>query len=120
MVWIRKGYVSVASDTTTAALIRNTTSQTHAALRAMVGVVVADQLEEADPDFFREPAEAAVAAMAAELRPAKCAHREGGEWVRDDADGPLATHYLIPDHTGAYVARPTVWPVPAANASFDW
>lgn len=46
----------------------------------------------------------------------KCVHLEAGKWVWDGPDGPLATHYLIPDETGALIARPTPFPTPSASS----
>ena len=50
----------------------------------------------------------------------KCVHREGGTWVWDGPGASASTHYVIPDHTGAYVVRPTPFPTPLATPAFDW
>lgn len=49
--------------------------------------------------------------------PDKCVRREAGAWVWVRAG---ATHYLIPDHTGALVVRPTPYPIPDAAPSLTW
>lgn len=46
----------------------------------------------------------------------KCVHSESGVWVWDGPDAPAATHYLIPDDTGALIARVTAFPTPSATA----
>lgn len=52
------------------------------------------------------------------LRPVKAVRLEAGKWVWDLAG---ATHYLLPDETGALVARATPWPVPnPITPSLDW
>lgn len=51
----------------------------------------------------------------------KCVHLEAGVWVWDGPDAPAATHYLLPDDTGALIARPTPFPVPSATSpALDW
>lgn len=51
------------------------------------------------------------------MQPIKAVRLEAGKWVWDLVG---ATHYLLPDETGALVARATPWPVPAATPSLDW
>lgn len=48
----------------------------------------------------------------------KAVKLEAGKWVWDISSA--ATHYVIPDHTGALVVRATPWPVPAATPSLNW
>lgn len=63
--------------------------------------------------------DARVAGLPAELRLVqleKCIHLESGVWVWDGPAAPAATHYLLPDDTGALVARSTPFPVPSASA----
>lgn len=47
----------------------------------------------------------------------KCVRLETGKWVWDLAG---ATHFVIPDHTGALIVRATAQPVPAATPALDW
>lgn len=47
----------------------------------------------------------------------KSVRLEAGKWVWDLTG---ATHYLIPDHTGALIARPTPRPTPDVTPSFTW
>jgi len=47
----------------------------------------------------------------------KCVRLESGAWVWDTA---AATHFVIPDHTGALVVRATAQPVPAATPALNW
>lgn len=61
-----------------------------------------------------------LALSAIEVKPVKCIHREAGKWVWDGPGSPAATHYLLPDHTGALVARATVWPAPTATPVLNW
>lgn len=51
------------------------------------------------------------------IQPIKAVKLEAGQWVWDLAN---ATHYLLPDHTGALIARPTPFPVPDATPSLTW
>lgn len=67
--------------------------------------------------------DARVAGLVAELdlvTLVKCVHLEAGVWVWDGPDAPAATHYLLPDDTGALVARPTPFPTPLATPALDW
>lgn len=50
--------------------------------------------------------------------PVKCVRREAGAWVWDRT--AAATHYLLTDHTGAYVVRASPHPIPDATPSFTW
>lgn len=50
----------------------------------------------------------------------RCIRREAGKWVWVGPDAPTATHYLIPDHTGALVVRATPLPTPLASPALDW
>lgn len=59
---------------------------------------------------------ARVAAVEAKQHVA-CVRLESGKWVWDTAAG---THFVIPDHTGALIVRPTAAPVPAATSKLDW
>lgn len=74
----------------------------------------------ADPTII-DAAEAAVSdALSTVLGLSKCVHLEAGKWVWDGPNGAAATHYLIPDHTGALVARATPFPTPDATPSLTW
>ena len=54
----------------------------------------------------------------AKALPVKCVRREAGAWVWDRTGA--ATHYLITDHTGAYVVRASPQPLPDATPSLTW
>lgn len=85
------------------------------ALPAAIHNRVAEEISE-DPTII-DAAEAAVTdALSTVLALSKCVHLEAGVWIWDGPNGPLATHYLFPDDTGALVARPTPFPVPSASA----
>lgn len=59
--------------------------------------------------------------LASEFGVSKCVHRESGVWVWDGPGNVAATHYLLPDDTGALVARPTLFPTPSAGApELNW
>lgn len=131
MTWILKGHVSVASDVTTAGLISNANTQTRAALVAVLNAIVEPMVEDAaetivppivyqvmadDPTIAAAAAAAAAAALASTLGASKCVHFESGVLIYDGPGGPLATHYLLPDDTGALVARSTLFPVPSASS----
>lgn len=60
-------------------------------------------------------------ALASILALSKCMHLDAGVWVWDGPNGALATHYILPDHTGALVARATPFPTPSASTpGLDW
>lgn len=63
---------------------------------------------------------AAVGALIKAGSPRKCVHLEAGKWVWDGPDSAAATHYLIPDISGALIARPTAIPIPGATPSLTW
>lgn len=127
MTWILRGHVSVASDSTTAGLISSPNTQTRAALAAVLEPMVEDAAETIvppivyqvmadDPTIAAGAAAAAANALAAILGAAKCVHFEAGVLIYDGPNGPLATHYLIPDDTGIPIARSTLFPVPSASS----
>lgn len=135
MTWILKGHVSVASDSTTAGLISSPVTQTRAALISVMNGVIPPLVEDAaevivpplvaqaisDDGSVAAAAAAAVnAALASTLGLAKSAHITAGELIYDPPGSAFGTHYLLPDHTGELVARPTVWPVPAATPVLNW
>lgn len=68
-------------------------------------------------DAIRQNAQAAADGITA-AKPILCLRREAGAWVWDRSSA--ATHYVIPDHTGALVVRSAHHPVPDASPSFTW
>lgn len=68
-------------------------------------------------DTDNRSAWAAADAVLAAKQAVKAVRLEAGKWVWDLAG---ATHYVIPDHTGALIVRPTAQPVPAATPALDW
>ena len=76
--------------------------------------------------LWRESASAALGPLvdavfeASEYQPKKCIHLEAGKWVWDGPNGPLATHFLLPDHDGSLVARSAAWPTPASTPELNW
>lgn len=120
MAYTKRGTIRVATDTSMTAVLNNTSSQFRAELIDLLEDVAAGVI--ADNPAIIAAAEAAVAAALAnaEIRPRKCVHVEAGKWVWDGPDGLAATHYVLPDDTGALVVRPTVWPVPGATPEFTW
>ncbi|KQR43437.1 hypothetical protein ASF87_16740 [Microbacterium sp. Leaf161] len=92
-------------------LLNKATQALPAAIRARVIAELA-----ADPTIIAAMEAGAENAIATKLALAKCVHLESGKWVWDGPNGSLATHYLLPDHTGSLVARPTPFPVPSATS----
>jgi|GEM_PF-1448002 len=135
MTWILKGHISVASDVTTAGLISSPSTQTRAALAAVLNALVEPLVEDAaevivpplvaqamgaDPAIAAAIAAGIDAALASTIGVRKSVHLESGELIYDPPGSALATHYLLPDHTGELVARPTLWPVPASTPELNW
>lgn len=67
--------------------------------------------------------DARVAGLVEELHLAtavKCVHLDGGAWVWDGPAAAAATHYVLPDDTGALIVRPTPFPTPLATPALNW
>lgn len=121
MTWILRGHISVASDSTTAALVANGNSQTHAAIINLIGPVAGEIIDNLDPSIFQEPAQDAIdAAFATTLALKKCTHLASGRWAWDGPSGPSATHYILRiDGRWRTVANP--FPTPSATApAISW
>lgn len=120
MALIYWGQVDAASDITMAAIVNQSGSRTRAAVVDLLALVAAGVIAD-DPTVAAAAVAAVEDALAAgEYTPRKCIHREGGTWVWDGPSGLGATHYLLPDHTGAYVVRPTPFPIPLATPALNW
>ena len=115
MALIFWGELDAATDSTMATAVDTLGSRTRDAVQALVASLIAGEEVVAD---------AAAAAVAAAILPvfglAKCVHRDAGVWVWDGPAAPAATHYLIPDETGALIVRPTPFPTPLATPALDW
>lgn len=85
-----------------------------------------EQIDGANPAFqqiIRDLASILVAnaiAAADLVQLVKCVHLEAGKWVWDGPDAPAATHYVLPDDTGALVVRATPFPTPLAAPALNW
>lgn len=116
MSLVKWGSLSAASDQTMEAVAKNSGSKFRVALNSIIQAIVTATLA-ASPTVVA----AAAAAVAGALAVKKCVHLEAGVWVWDGPDSPDATHYLIPDDTGALVARATPFPTPSASApEMNW
>ena len=113
MPLIPVGRLTVATPETMAASVYNPT-----VARDAVDARITEILS-SDPGVAAAAAAAVAAALASmDVMPKKCLRIESGQWVWDISSA--ATHYLIPDDTGALIARPTVWPVPASTPQLNW
>ncbi|MDA4893041.1 hypothetical protein PFZ55_39885 [Streptomyces sp. MS2A] len=116
----RWGEMDFATDRSMAVITNTSDSEFRGALIGLLEVVAADVI--ANDPTIRDAVMAAIeeGLNAAEVKPLKCVHLEGGKWVYDGPDGLAATHYVLPDDTGALIVRPTVWPVPQSTPAFNW
>lgn len=119
MALIYWGEVDAASDITMAFTVNTIGTLTRQAIIDLITPIAAGII--ADDPAIIEAAEAAVnEALSTILALSKCVHFESGIPVYDGPLGPLATHYIFPDHTGEQVIRPTPFPTPLATPAFTW
>lgn len=113
--YTKRGVIRVATDVSMATVLSNPASQFRSDLIDLLEQVAAGII--ADSPTIIAAAEAAIAnALTTKLALSKCVHLDAGIWVWDGPNGPLATHYLLPDDTGALIARATPFPVPSASS----
>lgn len=113
--YVKRGVIRVATDLSMTVVLSNPSSLFRNALIDLLEQVAAGII--ADSPTIIAAAEAAIAnALTTKLALSKSMHFESGTPVYDGPNGPLATHYLLPDHTGELVARATPFPVPSASS----
>lgn len=111
----RWGELAYATDQSMATITNTPDTQFRSALEELLEAI-AVAIISGNPTLIAA-AEAAVAnALTTKLALSKCVHLDAGVWVWDGPNGASATHYLIPDDTGALIARATPFPVPSASA----
>lgn len=120
MAYTKRTTAAAATDDSMAMQVRRNGSESRSAVIDLIEPVAAGIIAD-DPTVAAAAAAAANDAVLSVLALARWVRREGNAWVRDVPGGPNATHYTIPDHTGAYIVRATPFPVPSATAlELNW
>ena len=109
------GEIDAAADITTGLAISTPASKSQLAVDARVKPA-AEAVLAGNPAVVAAAAAAVEAALAAaDVKPKKCVHLEGSIVVWDTPGATSATHYVLPDSTGALVVTSTVWPTPGST-----
>ena len=119
VVLIKWGVIAAAGDITMAMIVNNPSSQTRAAIVDLIQDVAA-QIIASDPTIIQAADEAVAGALTSKLSLSKSVHKEGADWIWDPNGGAASTHYVLFDHAGAAVIRPTPFPTPAATPALNW
>lgn len=69
---------------------------------------------------FQDIEDAVINDLSSILSLSKSVHLEDGQWVWDGPNGPLATHYVLPDHAGDLIVRATPFPTPGSTPVLTW
>lgn len=115
MAYTVRTTASAATDDSMALELRRAGSETQDATIELIAPVASEIISD-NPTVIAGAVGAIDNAASTKLALAKCVHLEAGKWVWDGPNGASSTHYLIPDETGALIARATPFPFPSATA----
>lgn len=113
------GELDAATDTTMAYTVNTPGTSTRDAIIALITPVAAGIIA-SNPTLIAAVEALLDDALTAKLSLTKSVYLDGGKWAWRVSGSPAATHYVLPDHTGAQIVRPTPFPTPAATPAFNW